>query len=186
MLCSAWIVLTSFTNPSTFARAKTKVEFEVRSCNFADLGFSFDIPVLCTISPKEMLKSRVVRTFSTSVSKMAAAAGSKFPSVTLFENTPGGAVKSEELFASGKSIIFGVPGAFTPGCTKTHLPGYVANAEKFKAKGVKEIVCVSVNDPFVMVSGDARQPAQLTINLTAANFVRDSRVQQSIQHRVAA
>lgn len=40
-------------------------------------------------------------------------------------------------------------GAFTPGCSKTHLPGYIADFEKFKAKGVDEIVCVAINDPFV-------------------------------------
>merc|ERR1719369_777718 len=78
------------------------------------------------------------------------AVGDKIPSVTLFEDTPGGKGELASLCAGKKVVIFGVPGAFTPGCSKTHLPGYVSAAEGMKAKGVEEIVCMSVNDPFVM------------------------------------
>ena len=59
-------------------------------------------------------------------------------------------MSTAELFAGKKVVLFGVPGAFTPGCSKTHLPGYVSAAADLKAKGVSEIVCISVNDPFVM------------------------------------
>ena len=86
--------------------------------------------------------------------------GAKFPAVTLFEGTPGGAVATAELLSGRKVVVLGVPGAFTPGCSATHLPGYVKNAGAFKAKGVHEIVCVSVNDPFVMAAWGKAQGAE--------------------------
>jgi len=69
----------------------------------------------------------------------------------VFENTPANQVNLAELFGGvKKGIIFAVPGAFTPGCSKTHLPGYVENAAALKAKGIDLIACIAVNDPFVM------------------------------------
>tara|TARA_B100000674_G_scaffold435909_1_gene395770 strand:+ start:40 stop:525 length:486 start_codon:yes stop_codon:yes gene_type:complete len=58
--------------------------------------------------------------------------------------------KIRKVLGNGKSVLFGLPGAFTSTCSKLHLPGYVANSEKIKAKGIENIFCLSVNDPFVM------------------------------------
>jgi peroxiredoxin (alkyl hydroperoxide reductase subunit C) len=55
-----------------------------------------------------------------------------------------------ELFKDKKVILFGLPGAYTSVCSVKHLPGYIDNYEKYKAKGIDHIVCISVNDPFVM------------------------------------
>ena len=59
-------------------------------------------------------------------------------------------VKTGEVLGTGKVVLFAVPGAFTPGCSKVHLPGYVANADDLKAKGVTTIACVAVNDAWTM------------------------------------
>jgi 2-Cys peroxiredoxin 5 len=89
-----------------------------------------------------------------------AAVGSRIPAITLTENTPGNKVDAAELCAGKRVIIFGVPGAFTPGCSKSHLPGYIEAAAALKAKGVDELVCVSVNDAFVMAAwGEAHGAA---------------------------
>ena len=59
-------------------------------------------------------------------------------------------VKVEDLTKGKRVVIFGLPGAFTPTCSAKHVPSYLANYDKLKAKGVDEIACVSVNDAFVM------------------------------------
>jgi peroxiredoxin len=55
-----------------------------------------------------------------------------------------------DIFGGKKVVLFAVPGAFTPTCSKQHLPGFVANADKIKAKGIDAIACTAVNDVFVM------------------------------------
>jgi len=83
---------------------------------------------------------------------MPAKVGDKLPNVDLYDGKPDNKVNLHSLGAGKKIVIFGVPGAFTPGCSKTHLPGYVQQADDLKAKGVSEIICVAVNDPFVMAA----------------------------------
>jgi peroxiredoxin len=77
--------------------------------------------------------------------------GDKIPSVKLKHMTKDGIkdVTTDELF-KGKVVVFGLPGAFTPTCSAKHLPGFVQNAESIRGKGVDKIVCLSVNDAFVM------------------------------------
>src|SRR4029079_214258 len=79
--------------------------------------------------------------------------GDKVPSATLRMIGPEGpkAVTTEELFAPGKKVVaFALPGAFTPTCSAKHVPGFVAEFDKLKGKGVDTVACISVNDAFVM------------------------------------
>ena len=78
-------------------------------------------------------------------------------------------ISTEELFSGKKVLLFAVPGAFTPGCSMTHLPGYVVNADKIKAAGVDSIVCMAVNDAFVMDAWGKSQNAEELIMLADGN-----------------
>ena len=74
------------------------------------------------------------------------------PNSEFFIMVDGSPVKKNilEFFTNKKVVLFGLPGAYTSVCSAKHLPGYVDNHDKYKAKGVDLIVCISVNDPFVM------------------------------------
>lgn len=93
---------------------------------------------------------------------MAIQEGERLPEATLHVIRDGRptAVTSGELFGGKKVVLFAVPGAFTPTCSLAHLPGYVANADQIKAKGVDSIVCVAVNDAFVMDAWAADRNAE--------------------------
>jgi hypothetical protein len=73
-------------------------------------------------------------------------AGDAIPSVELFEDSPGNKVNIADLLKTGKGVIIGVPAAFSPGCSDTHIPGYM-NSDKLKDAG--NVFVVSVNDAFV-------------------------------------
>jgi len=78
--------------------------------------------------------------------------GDKFPEVTLGIMTKSGpdVTSSSSLFDGKRVAVFGLPGAFTKTCSSQHLPGFVQHADTIKAKGVDSIICLSVNDPWVM------------------------------------
>jgi peroxiredoxin len=83
---------------------------------------------------------------------MTVQVGDTIPSGTLIKMTDEGPrpVSTEELFGGRTVALFSVPGAFTPTCSAKHLPGFIEHADDIVARGIDEIVCISVNDPFVM------------------------------------
>lgn len=94
-----------------------------------------------------------VRLLQTSpTAKMPIQVGEHLPAVEVQEGEPGNKVAMDQLFKGKKGVLFAVPGAFTPGCSKTHLPGFVQQAEELKSKGIQEVACISVNDAFVMAA----------------------------------
>lgn len=100
--------------------------------------------------------------------------GDALPSAQLQEGNPGEIVDPATEFASGTTILFGVPGAFTPGCSNTHVPGYVDDYDALTARGVDAIACVSVNDAFVMGAWGEAQGAAGKVRMLAdpqAQFV---------------
>ena len=100
--------------------------------------------------------------------------GDKLPENTFSLLTNDGMTNptTEELFGGKKVVVFAVPGAFTPTCSASHLPGFVVKADELKAKGVDSIICLSVNDAFVMKSwGDASNAEAITM---LADGIKDS------------
>jgi peroxiredoxin len=95
--------------------------------------------------------------------------GQKVPSLKLRKVTASGVdeVSTDDFFGGRKVVLFTIPGAFTPTCSNTHMPGYVANAEKIKGRGVAEIACVSVNDPHVMRAWGKTQDPDGAVTLLA-------------------
>lgn len=83
---------------------------------------------------------------------MTISTGDTIPDVELFVMGESGPekVQTGELLGTGKVVLFAVPGAYTPGCSKVHLPGFVDKADELTAKGVDTVVCIAVNDAFVM------------------------------------
>jgi peroxiredoxin len=92
--------------------------------------------------------------------------GDNIPTVFLKQLTLGGSmedISTDTVFGGKKVMLFAVPGAFTPTCSAKHLPSYIQNLDKFKANDI-EVVCMAVNDPFVMKKwGEASQADGITM-----------------------
>ena len=121
--------------------------------------------------------------------------GDKVPSATFKVMTADGPqdMSTDEVFSGKKVVFFAVPGAFTPGCSMTHLPGFVVNADAIKAKGADTIACMAVNDAFVMgawgqaqnveeilmlADGNGEFTAALGLELDASGFGMGNRAQR--------
>ena len=100
---------------------------------------------------------------------MTIAVGDRIPDVKVFMFSDKGpeATTSCEVLGHGKVVLFGVPGAFTPTCSDHHLPGFVLRADDLRAKGAQKVVCVSVNDPFVMEAWGEDQNAVDSVQMLA-------------------
>ncbi len=101
---------------------------------------------------------------------MSIKAGEQLPlNLSLKEMTDGGPkdVPLSDLFKGHTVVVFAVPGAFTPTCSARHLPGFVEKSDEIRGKGVDEIVCVSVNDAFVMGAWGEAQKAKGKVRLLA-------------------
>lgn len=95
--------------------------------------------------------------------------GDTLPSMNVSIATPEGPteISTDELFRGKKVVLFAVPGAFTPTCSAKHLPGFVEHATDLKAKGVDTIICMSVNDAFVMQAWAQSQNVDGAITMLA-------------------
>ncbi|KAK9830227.1 hypothetical protein WJX72_010454 [[Myrmecia] bisecta] len=102
--------------------------------------------------------------------------GDSVPDVTLYDGKPDNKVKLRDLYKGKKGLIFGLPGAFTPNCSTYQLPHFLTRNEELRDAGIEVMVCVAVNDPFVMeawakhnkVDGQIHMLADKDMELTKA------------------
>jgi len=100
---------------------------------------------------------------------MRIAVGDAIPEATVYvmgESGPESRI-STDLFADRKVVLFALPGAFTPTCSAKHLPGFIEAASDFKEKGVDDIICLSVNDAWVMDAWGKAQGAEGKVTMVA-------------------
>ena len=138
---------------------------------------------------------------------MAIKVGDKVPSGNfgIMKGEGPGSISSDELFNGKTVVLFAVPGAFTPTCSKTHLPGFVQNASAIKGKGVDTIACLAVNDLFVtdawgkgagadgkvlmLADGNAAYTKALGLELDASGFgmgIRSQRFAMIVKNGVVS
>ncbi|XP_076025130.1 peroxiredoxin-5, mitochondrial isoform X1 [Genypterus blacodes] len=99
--------------------------------------------------------------------KMPIQVGAQLPAVEVHEGEPGNKVAMDQLFKGKKGVLFAVPGAFTPGCSKTHLPGFVQQVDDLRTKGIQEVACIAVNDAFVMAAWGKEHGADGKVRMLA-------------------
>ncbi|OCT81727.1 peroxiredoxin-5, mitochondrial [Xenopus laevis] len=114
------------------------------------------------LSPQRAAVSRTSRTRAMSIK-----VGDPLPNVQVYEGGPGNKVNIKDVFGNNKGVLFGVPGAFTPGCSKTHLPGYVTQATELKSRGATVVACISVNDAFVVSQWGKAHEAEGKVSMLA-------------------
>ena len=113
--------------------------------------------------------------------------GYKLPGAKVFilEKDPK-EISIKEIIRDEKVILFGLPGAFTPTCSAKHLPGFVLATNQIKNKGIKKVVCISVNDPFVMDAWGKTHNAQDKILMVAdskGDFTKNIGAEINLIHR---
>ena len=88
--------------------------------------------------------------------------GDRIPDIkiTIIESKGQSSIKASTYFAGKKSVLFALPGAFTPTCSEAHLPGYVVSYDDLIDKGIDIVACLSVNDAFVMRAWQEQQNAE--------------------------
>lgn len=92
-------------------------------------------------------------------------------------------VSSDDIFKNRKVVVFALPGAFTPTCSSTHLPGYEAHYAAFQAQGIDDIYCLSVNDAFVMFQWGKAQQAKHVKMLPDGNGEFTAQMNMLVQKR---
>jgi glutathione-dependent peroxiredoxin len=119
------------------------------------------------------------------MSKRESREGQSVPSVTLAEMQDGKVrqISSRELFEGRRVILFALPGAFTPTCSTAHVPGYVALLSELEAAGIDDVICLSVNDPYVMQAWRQSEKAQ-GVHFVADPFAEfTTAMGMSVDHR---
>ena len=131
---------------------------------------------LCLIDPEgSIVKSSLGTQISNDMNRLIAYLGARrligdcIPTVNVHQLVDGDQLtfRADQLFSGKKVVLFAVPGAFTPTCTAEHLPGYVRQSETIRKKGVEEIICLSVNDPFVMDAWGKTQAVEGKVSMVS-------------------
>jgi hypothetical protein len=138
------------------------------------------VPTVCIVvglfgaaasfTPSRSFVARIATTALASGADAEAKVGDKLPDVVLKELVTGTdapvAVDLSDLLRGKRVAIFGVPGAFTPGCSKSHLPSFINAQGDLKAKGVQVTICVATNDAYTMEVSGRSFPALLCLHLS--------------------